>query len=134
MCCYRFFPGQQLSLSKRLESKTVMSKGYVKGGTPIGSDSLCRTCSNAQVMTGYRESEMVTMCDAVHPNIVVPFRIYDCNRYHDRNKPTWQQMQKLAIRVSADKPKPLGFKVGAGFGQTTVRVVADDDDCSEDDD
>jgi hypothetical protein len=43
-------------------------------------------------------------------------------------------MQKLAIRVSADKPKPLGFKVGAGFGQTTVRVVEDDEDCSEDDD
>jgi hypothetical protein len=84
-------------------------------------------------MTGYRESEMATMCNGVHPNIVVPFRIYECTGYHDRNKPTWLQMQKLAIRVSADKPKPFGFKVGAGFGQTTVQVAEDDNDCNEDD-
>jgi hypothetical protein len=113
-----------------------MSKGYVKGGTPVGSESLCRTCSNAQIMTGYRESEMVTMCNGVHPNIVVPFNIYECTGYHDKNKPTWQQMQKLAIHVSAGNPKPVGFKVGAGFGETTVRVVEEEDDggCDEDDD
>ena len=110
-----------------------MSKGYVKGGTPVGSESLCRTCSNAQIMTGYRESEMVTMCNGVHPNIVAPFRIYECTGYHDKNKPTLQQMQKLAIHVSAGNPKPVGFKVGAGFGETTVRVVEDDDDYDEDD-
>jgi hypothetical protein len=42
-------------------------------------------------------------------------------------------MQKLAIHVSAGNAKPVGFKVGAGFGETTVRVVEDDDDCDEDD-
>jgi hypothetical protein len=115
-----------------------MSKGYVKGGTPIGSESLCRTCSYAHIMTGYRESETITMCNNVQPNIVVPFNIYECSGYYDKNRPTWQQMQKLAIHVSAGNPKPVGFKVGAGFGQTTVRVVegADEDDgsCDEDDD
>jgi hypothetical protein len=113
-----------------------MSKAYVKGGTPVGSESLCRTCSNAQIMTGYRESEMVTMCNGVHPNIVVPFNIYECTGYHDKNKPTWQQMQKLAIHVSAGNPKPVGFKVGKGFGQVAVQVVedADDDNCDGDDD
>jgi hypothetical protein len=35
--------------------------------------------------------------------------------------------------VSAGNPKPVGFKVGAGFGGTTVRVVEDDDDYDEDD-
>ena len=79
-------------------------------------------------MTGYRESERVTMCIGVDPNIVVPFRIYECSSYHDKNKPTWQQMQKLAIHVSPGNPKPVGFKVGAGFGETTVRVVEDQDD------
>ena len=113
-----------------------MSKGYVKGGTPIGSESLCRTCSYAHIMTGYRESEMITMCNEVHPNIVVPFKIYECTSYYDKNRPNWEQMQKLAIHVSAGNPKPVGFKVGAGFGQTTVRVVeqADDDNCDEDGD
>jgi len=100
-----------------------MGKVYVKGGTPIGSESLCRTCSYAHTMTGFRESEMVTICTGVGPNIVVPFQMYECTGYYDRNRPTWQQMEKLAIHVSPGNPKPVGFKVGAGFGETTVRVA-----------
>ena len=85
-------------------------------------------------MTGYRESEMVTMCSGIHPNIVVPFRIYECTGYHDKNKPTWQQMQKLAIHVSAGNPKPVGFKVGVGFLDTRKVVPAEDDEDEMDDD
>src|ERR1035441_8638245 len=98
-----------------------MGKGYVKGGSVVGSESLCRTCTNAHIMTGYRESEMITMCTGVNPNIVVPFTIYECSGYYDKNKPSWSQMQKLAIHVSPGNPKPVGFKFGAGFGETTVR-------------
>lgn len=111
-----------------------MSKGYVKGGTPVGSESLCRTCSYAQIMTGFRESEMVSVCRSVHPNIVVPFRIYECTGYHDKNKPSYMEMQKLAIHVSAGNLKPIGFKTGAGFGEATVRVGADEDEDSYDED
>jgi hypothetical protein len=82
-------------------------------------------------MTGYRESEMVTMCSYADPSIVVPFVIYECTKYYDKNRPSWQQMEKLAIHVSPGRTKPVGFKVGAGFGETTVRVVENDD---EDDD
>jgi hypothetical protein len=89
-----------------------MGKGYVKGGTPIGSESLCRTCSYAHIMTGYRESELVTMCNEVHPNIVVPFTIHECTGYYDKNRPTWEQMEKLAIDVTPGPIKPVGFKVG----------------------
>jgi hypothetical protein len=92
-----------------------MSRPYIKGGTPIGSESLCRTCINAQVMIGYRESEMVTVCTNVQPNIVLPFAIYDCTGYYDKNRPTWEQMSKLAIDVSTAPLKPVGFKTGAGF-------------------
>jgi hypothetical protein len=110
-----------------------MGKPYVKGGTPIGSDSLCRTCSYAHIMTGYRESEMVTMCNEVHPNIVVPFKIYECTGYYDKNRPSWEDMKKFALHISPGNPKPVGFKVGAGF-QTSVTVrVAEDGDEDEDD-
>ena len=109
-----------------------MGKAYVKGGTPVGSESLCRTCNSAHIMVGYRESEMVTMCNDVHPNIVVPFRIYECSGYYDKNRPTWQQMEKLAIDVTPAPMKPVGFKVGVGFHETAVPrkvvVPADDDD------
>jgi hypothetical protein len=112
-----------------------MSKGYVKGGTPVGSESRCKTCSHAQITTGFRESEMITICSYPDPNIVVPFNVYECTRYYDRNRPNWEQMQKLAIHVSPGNPKPVGFKVGAGFGK--VRVVEDvdedEDSCEADD-
>jgi hypothetical protein len=85
-------------------------------------------------MSGYRESEMVTMCWRVEPNIVVPFRIYDCSGYYDKNRPSWQQMQKLAINVSPGNPKPVGFKFGAGFGETAVRVAVSNEDDSNDND
>jgi hypothetical protein len=105
-----------------------MGKLNIKGGTPVGSDSLCRTCSWAHIMTGYRESEMVTMCNEVHPNIVVPFRIYECSSYYDKNRPDWEQMEKLAIDVTPAPMKPVGFKVGAGFREAAIsRKVASDE-------
>ena len=111
-----------------------MSRPFVKGGTPVGSESLCRTCTYAQIMTGYRESEMVTICDNVHPNIVVPFNIYECTGYYDKNRPTWQEMKDLAIHVSPGNTKPRGFRAGAGFHETVkVTVGAPDEDDDEDD-
>jgi hypothetical protein len=86
-------------------------------------------------MTGYKESELVTICCGVGPNIVVPFRIYECTGYYDRNRPSWQQMEKLAIHVSPGNPKPVGFKVGVGFGTAAVVVTEDEheSDTSPDD-
>ena len=109
-----------------------MGKISMKGGTPVGSESLCRTCSWAMIMTGYKESEMVTMCRAPDPNIVVPFLIYECTRYYDKNRPTWQQMEKLAIDLDTAPMKPVGFKLGTGFQQTTVVSVGGGDDDDDD--
>ena len=111
-----------------------MGKPYVKGGTPVGTTSLCKTCSYAHIMTGYRESELVTMCNEVSPNIVVPFIIYECTSYYDKNRPSWLQMQKLALNLATDPIKPVGFKVGNGFIQhTTIHAPAVDNDENEDD-
>jgi hypothetical protein len=88
-------------------------------------------------MTGYRESELVTICNNVHPNIVVPFLIYECTGYYDKNRPDWEQMQKLAIDVSVPRARAAsGFKTGVGFSEIPVpiRVGADDDEDDEDDD
>ena len=103
-----------------------MGKPYIKGGTPVGSESLCRTCSYAHIMTGYRESERITMCNEVHPNIVVPFLIYECTGYYDKNRPNYDQMQKLAIDVTPGPLKPVGFKVAVGFHEAAVTRIPDD--------
>ncbi|HEY6414380.1 MAG TPA: hypothetical protein VIX42_11885 [Edaphobacter sp.] len=112
-----------------------MAKPYIKGGTPIGSASLCKTCSYAHIMTGYRESEMVTMCNEIHPNIVVPFFIYECTGYYDKNRPDWKQMEKLAIDVTPSPMKPVGFKVGVGFHEAAIaRPRVEEFDGDDDDD
>ena len=111
-----------------------MGKPFIKGGTPVGSESLCRTCSNGQIMTGYRESELVTLCDRVNPSFVVPFTIYECTGYYDKNRPSYQDMQKFALHIETAKPR--GFKVGAGFGNAAVTKLvpgSGDDDEDEDD-
>jgi hypothetical protein len=108
-----------------------MGKSFIKDGTPSGSASLCRTCSSALVIRGYRESDLVTICDEVHPNIVVPFIVYECSGYYDKNRPSWKQMEDLAITVTPAPLKPVGFKTGM-FPLVKVTVgPTEDDDCDD---
>ena len=111
-----------------------MGKPYIKGGTPVGSESLCKTCCYAHIMTGYRESESITMCNEVNPNIVVPFVIYECSSYYDKNRPSWKQMEKLAINVTPGPLKKVGFKAGAGFGNAADASTLVEDLDEEDND
>ena len=94
-------------------------KPFIKNGTPVGAESLCKTCSFAIVLTGYRESEQISMCTRVHPNIVLPFTVNTCSGYYDKNRPSYRQMEELAIDVTPAPLKPVGFKVGA---QEPIRV------------
>jgi hypothetical protein len=111
-----------------------MGKAYIKNGTAVGNDSLCRTCTSALVFTGYRESEQMTMCTWVHPNIVLPFTVNTCTGYYDKNRPSYQQMQKLAIDVTPAPLKPVGFKVGQTSSiLTRINVDLDDEDEEDDD-
>lgn len=87
-----------------------MGKINIKGGTPVGSASLCQTCSWAHIMEGYRESELLAICTYIDPNVVVPFSVHKCTQYNDKNRPTREQMQKLAIDVlPLSSAKPCGF-------------------------
>ena len=110
-----------------------MGKAYIKNGTPVGTESLCRTCSFAIVFTGYRESEQMSMCTRVHPNIVLPFTVSTCTGYYDKNRPSYQQMQKLAIDVTPAPLKPVGVKVGQTSNiLTRINVDLDEDEEDED--
>jgi hypothetical protein len=114
-----------------------MGKLPIKNGTPVGSVSLCKTCTSAQIMTGFRESEFITICKRVHPNLFVPFNVYECTSYYDKNRPSWEQMEDLALHIEPTSTlKPVGFNTGVGFTHTTsIRVGADNEgDYDEDDD
>lgn len=80
---------------------------------------MCSTCSWAHIITGYRESEMLVICTDISPNIVLPFKVYECSAHQDRSRPDWEQMEKLAIDVlPISSAKPVGFKV-----RTSVKTV-----------
>lgn len=83
----------------------------MKDATPVGSAPLCRTCSNAHILRGYRESEMLVVCTATYPDFPVPFVVRECSGYNDRNRPDWDQMTKLAIHVTPrlKSSKKFGF-------------------------
>jgi|SRR3954447_1814073 len=97
----------------------------VNNGTPLAGPHLCRNCSRGQFTTGYRESDLFVVCTNSSPARVVPFAVRECTDYEDRNRPDWEQMEKLALDLTAEvtrRPTP-GFR-GAGFA--TVPVVEQD--------
>ena len=89
----------------------------------MGTASLCKTCTSAHIMTGYRESELLAMCTNVQPNIVVPFNIYECTGYYDKNRPSWAEMQELAIEVAPRTLHTVGFEVGIGFRKASRALI-----------
>jgi len=76
-----------------------MGNTYVKNGTPVGNEHLCGTCSWGQIITGYRESEVLALCTSIHPTLRLPFRVHKCTEYEDKSRPDWKQMEKLAIEI-----------------------------------
>ena len=55
-----------------------MSLRKVYGGTPVGDESRCDTCTHARIIEGYAESERITFCDAMYDPIRIPFKVRQC--------------------------------------------------------
>jgi len=101
-----------------------MSKVFVKNGTPAGGPSLCESCVEAQIISGFRESDVIVRCmNSYSEPLVVPFKVYTCTAYRDRNRPDWEQMEKFALVVNeGTSSKP------AGFLRSDPRCVDDEED------
>ena len=101
-----------------------MATIYVKNGTPVEASSKCESCVHAHIMRGYRESEEAVYCTIPYgPPLRVPFKVYECSNHADRNRPSWKQMEDLAIDIQPlSSAKHAGFRK-AGFG-------ADENDAS----
>jgi len=82
-------------------------------------------------MTGYRESDFVMICTNTTPNFTVPFTMLDCSEFSDRNRPNWDQMEKLVLEVA---PTRVSTRT-AGFSAVTtvqpIRRVVDEPDEDE---
>ena len=87
-----------------------MGNAYVRHSTPIGAVSLCATCANSHIVEGFRESEVIALCTYIYDRpLSIHFRVKSCSNYHDKTRPSYRDMQKLAIPVSTGTLKPVGF-------------------------
>lgn len=91
-----------------------MATIYVKNGTPTTGQSKCASCAHVHMVRGYRESEEIVLCTyPLGPPLNVPFKVYECSNHLDKNRPSWKQMEDLAIDVlPTSSAKPAGFRIG----------------------
>lgn len=68
----------------------------VYGGTRVGNDSICKTCTYGRIMKGYSMNERIYICDRYWRPIVVPFKVAECSDYLDKRLPDYDDMKELA--------------------------------------
>jgi hypothetical protein len=102
-----------------------MMRVNVKDATAVDGLSKCASCANAHIIRGFREFEEMVYCNFAYPLIHISYKVRDCSNYQDRNRPDYDQMEKLAIYVEpASSLKHAGFRSARnGDGQQ------DGDDC-----
>jgi hypothetical protein len=105
-----------------------MSKVKVKNGMPAGNAHLCRSCTSGQFTVGYRESDVLVICTNSSPARLIPFPVYECTEYWDRNRPGYGEMTKLALNFSNANRKPItGFR----NGRPVLAPATVGDDCGD---
>ena len=95
-----------------------MVKVTVKGGTPEGCESLCRSCANGHIITGFRASEEEVFCRTFYIEREIHFPVRLCTFYADKRLATKTEMEEIAWHLRSTTGKPyrnLGF-VGSNSG------------------
>jgi hypothetical protein len=95
-----------------LRKETAMVKVTVKGGTPEGCSSLCRSCTNGHIITGFRASEEEVFCRIFCIEREIHFPVRECTFYTDKRLATKTEMEEIAWHLRSTNGKPtrnLGF-------------------------
>lgn len=88
----------------------VMVTIKVKGGTPEGCESLCRTCSYGHVIKGFRASEEEVYCRYFYLEREIHFPVSQCTFYEDRRLASKREMEEIAWILRTDMPRRrVGF-------------------------
>jgi hypothetical protein len=93
----------------RLMNTIVMKK------TALGEEgSLCRACYWAHIQRGFRESEEAVFCcfSKFRP---VPFKVADCTDFSNKNVPTREQMERMALIIPTKPARKASGFAGIGF-------------------
>ena len=79
--------------------RELMSLRRVYGGTPIGSESRCDTCTHARIIQGYAESEKIVYCNSMWEPIRIPFNVRQCSVYEDKRLPDIDELKEIAWQI-----------------------------------
>src|SRR5262245_19845311 len=87
-----------------------MNYHKIYGGTPKGNGSMCDSCSYAQVVKGYAESEKITICTYTCEPFPILFQVSECTSYVNRNLPAVEEMKQIAWMLRSKKAgREAGF-------------------------
>lgn len=77
-------------------------------------ESLCRACYWAHIQRGFRESEESVFCcfSKFRP---VPFKVADCTDFSNKNVPTREQMENMALIIPTKPARKVSGFAGIGF-------------------
>ena len=95
-----------------LRKETAVVKVTVKGGTPEGCESLCRSCAQGHIITGFRASDEEVFCRTFYIEREIHFPVRECTFYQDKRLATKTEMEEIAWHLRSTTSKPcrnLGF-------------------------
>ena len=82
----------------------------VKGGTPEGFESLCRTCSHGHIIKGVCASQEEVFCRYFYIEREIRFPVSQCTFYEDRRLASKKEMEDIAWILRTDMPRRrVGF-------------------------
>jgi hypothetical protein len=112
-----------------LDRIEVMSVN-VKGGTPVQGPSLCESCTQAHLVRGFRESELLVVCQASYPERQVTFAVRECSRHVSTTSHTLVEMQKIAWPLTPRAPRQAGFVASKGEDKeaSEIELVLDEEE------
>jgi hypothetical protein len=97
----------------------------VRGGTPEGCESLCRSCTRGHVISGFRTTEEEVFCRFFFVEREIRFPVRECTFYEDRRIASKADMEEIAwkLRDRDTKSSPnLGF-----ISPTQLREIESED-------
>ena len=82
----------------------------VKGGTPQGAETLCRTCRWAHIVRGFGVSQERIHCHWLADDPRVPFPVSQCTSYDDKRIPSRRDMEQIAwVLLTKGAGRTIGF-------------------------
>ena len=114
------------SARRFLEKETTMVKVTVKGGTPEGCESLCRSCSRGHIITGFRASEEEVFCRTFYIEREIHFPVRECTFYEDKRLASKTEMEEIAWHLRSTSGKPWRSPGFAGSASTATEPEAPD--------